>query len=135
MFTRVVILSLLLCAPVSQGALLLSTNSTWRFFRGTNEASLPDTTSWRSNTFNDASFTDMAAPFWYGDVRPGGSQLTDMQGTYSCFFLRKTFTVNNAAQIGGKAPRRTRQIPSGTKDAPSSLGQPRAQLIAAQIRP
>ena len=79
-------------------------NSTWRFFRGTNEASLPDITEWRNTNFNDAAFADAPAPFWYGDIRPGGTQLLDMPGTgpnnYTCFFLRRTFMVNNPAQVG-----------------------------------
>src|SRR5467141_5273507 len=100
MFPRVVLISVLLWSSIGQGAVLFSTNSTWRFFRGTNEASLPDTTAWRSNSFNDAGFSDAAAPFWYGDVRPGGTQLADMQNNYTCFFLRKSFVVTNAAQVG-----------------------------------
>jgi len=50
--------------------------------------------------FNDAAFIDASGPFWYGDVRPGGTQLTDMQNNYNCFFLRKTFLVTNASQVG-----------------------------------
>ena len=100
MFPRAILLGLLLCSSVSQGAVLFSTNTAWRFFRGTNEASLPDITAWRSNTFNDAAFVDAPAPFWFGDVRPGGTQLTDMQNNYNCFFLRKTFLVTNASQVG-----------------------------------
>ena len=101
MITRFVLLGLLCCAVSGQSAALFSTNSTWRFLRGTNEASRPDLTAWRNAGFSDAAFADAPAPFWYGDVRPGGTQLTDMQNNYTCIFLRKTFTVNNAAQIGG----------------------------------
>ncbi|HEU0010007.1 MAG TPA: lamin tail domain-containing protein [Verrucomicrobiae bacterium] len=112
MTTRLVPLAFLCCTVVSQAASISFTNTvasmnygTWRFFRGTNEASLPDITEWRNTNFNDAAFVDAPAPFWYGDVRPGGTQLLDMQGTgpnnYTCFFLRRTFMVNNAAQVGG----------------------------------
>ena len=58
-------------------------------------------TAWRSAGFNDAAFADAPAPFWYGDVRPGGTQLTDMLNSYTCIFLRKTFTANNVSEIGG----------------------------------
>ncbi len=75
-------------------------NSTWRFFRGTNEASLPDTTLWRGTNFNDSAFADAPAPFWYGDTRPGGTQLSDMINNYTCFFIRRPFLVTNAAEIG-----------------------------------
>jgi hypothetical protein len=92
----------LLCLAVpAQSATLISTNSTWRFLRGNAEASSPDTTAWRVAGFNDAAFANAPAPFWYGDVRPGGTQLTDMLNSYTCIFLRKTFTVNNVSEIGG----------------------------------
>jgi len=104
MFTRVVLLGLLFCSA-AQSAVLFSANSTWRFFKGTNEASSPDTTSWRNNAFNDVNFANASSPFWYGDPRPGGTQLTDMFGAastnYTCIFLRKTFAVTNVAAIGG----------------------------------
>jgi hypothetical protein len=76
-----------------------STNATWRWLRGTAEASSPDISSWRSNSFNDAAFADAPAPFWYGDVQPGGTQLTDMLNSYSCIFLRRTFVVTNVAEL------------------------------------
>ena len=75
MFTRVVLLGLLCIAIPAQSAALFSTNATWRFLRGTNEASLPDVTAWRNAGFNDAAFADAPAPFWYGDIRPGGTQV------------------------------------------------------------
>ena len=92
----------LLCFVVSaQSATLFSTNANWRLFRGTNEASSPDLTAWRSPGFADSSFADAPAPFWYGDVRPGGTQLNDMLNSYTCIFLRKNFTMSNVGQVGG----------------------------------
>ena len=67
--------------------------------KGTAEASFP-VAQWRSAGFVDSSFTTAPAPFWYGDPRTGGTQLTDMQGGYSCIFLRHTFVVTNTAEIG-----------------------------------
>jgi len=101
MFTRLLLMGLLCLAVPARSATLFSTNSTWRFLRGTAEASTPNLTAWRVAGFNDAAFADAPAPFWYGDVRPGGTQLTDMLNTYTCIFLRKTFVVNNVSQIGG----------------------------------
>ena len=100
MTTRLVLLGLLCCTLTAQSAVLSSFSSTWRFLRGTNEASLPDTTVWRGTNFNDAAFADAPAPFWYGDVRAGGTQLPDMQNNYTCLFLRRSFVVTNAAEIG-----------------------------------
>ncbi len=101
MFTRFLALALLCCTFTSRAATLVDANETWRFQRGTNEASSPDTTAWRGLGFDDAAFVDAPAPFWYGDVRTGGTQLTDMQNVYTCIFLRKTVSVTGASQIGG----------------------------------
>src|SRR5213594_874239 len=111
MTTRLVPLAFFCCTVVAQAASISITNTvspmhaTWRFLRGTNEASLPDITAWRNTNFNDAAFADALAPFWYdttGDTSTlvGGTQLSDMPNNYSCFFLRRTFMVNNAAQFG-----------------------------------
>ncbi len=78
---------------------VIATGSSWKFLRGTNEASLPDPTAWRQRTFNDSAFATAPAPFWYGDVLPGGTQLTDMQNVYTCIFLRRTFTLTNVADL------------------------------------
>ena len=101
MFTRLLLLGILCFVVPSQAATLVSSDSNWRFLRGTTEASSPDITAWRSAGFNDASFADAPAPFWYGDLRPGGTQLADMINAYTCIFLRKTVSVVNASQIGG----------------------------------
>ena len=99
MFTRLLVLGFFCIAVPAHAATLLSTNTTWKFLRGTNEASRPDITAWRLAGFNDAAFADAPAPFWYGDVRPGGTQLTDMLNGYTTFFLRKTIQVTDAASI------------------------------------
>jgi hypothetical protein len=101
MFTRLLLMGLLCLAVPAQSATLFPTNSTWRFKRGNTEASTPDLTAWRLGAFNDTAFADAPAPFWYGDARPGGTQLSDMMNSYTCIFLRKTFTVNNVSEIGG----------------------------------
>ena len=77
---------------------LVTANDTWRFAKGLTEASTP-IDAWRSNTFNDVAFSNAPAPFWYGDVLVGGTQLTDMQNGYLCIFLRKQFVITNIAEI------------------------------------
>src|SRR3954451_19376235 len=76
-------------------------NSVWRFFRGTNEASSP-VTEWRTNTFDDSSWEVGPAPFYYGtnytNVGVNGTLLNDMISNYTCIFLRTTFVLTNAAQ-------------------------------------
>jgi CotH kinase protein/Chitobiase/beta-hexosaminidase C-terminal domain/Lamin Tail Domain/Immunoglobulin domain/Fn3 associated len=91
----------------TQGGPLLSTNSTWKYFKGRSEASTPDTTAWRNIGFNDSAWSSGAAPFYYendpGPDNPtaysGNTDLTDMEGGYTCIFLRQTFVVTNVSQI------------------------------------
>ena len=73
----------------AQAALLFNTNANWKYFKGRSEASTPDTTAWRRLDFSDSAFTDAPSPFWYGDVLPGGTQLTDMINQYTCIFMRR----------------------------------------------
>jgi len=83
-------------APATQ---IFNTGATWKLFKGRSEASTPDTTAWRGINFNDASFTSAPAPFWFGDVQPSGTQLTDMHNQYTCIFLRRTFVLTNITEF------------------------------------
>ncbi len=79
---------------------LVSSNSTWRFFRGTNEASTPPT-EWRTNTFDDSTWESGPAPFYYfatNALFTNGTLLTDMRSNYTCIFIRKVFVLTNVAQ-------------------------------------
>src|SRR5688572_1603169 len=87
-------------AAQTQAAVLIPTASSWRWRPGTSEASAP-VTLWREIGFADTQFTTAPAPFWFGDVLPGGTQITGMQNVYGCLFLRKTFVITNLAEIGG----------------------------------
>ena len=93
---------LLLAALLSDGsaATFFDRGATWRWKPGTNEASTP-IEAWRAIAFNDSGFTAAPSPFWFGDVLPGGTQITGMQNAYGSLFLRKTFVVNNVAEIAG----------------------------------
>ena len=80
-------------------ATLITSNSTWRYFKGTSEASSP-TTTWRTLGFNDAGWLSGAGAIGYGEgfiVTP----LNDMQNSYTTVFLRKQFVVTNAAAVAG----------------------------------
>ena len=91
----------------AQGGSLLSTNSTWKYFKGHSEASTPDTTAWRNIGFNDSAWSSGAAPFYYEDdpgpdnptAYSGNTDLTDMEGGYTCIFMRQTFVLTNVSQI------------------------------------
>lgn len=96
---RVLLISFFFACSLSATE-IFSTNSVWQFRKGGSEASSP-TTAWRTVGFDAtaAGFAAAAAPFWYGDVRPGGTTLADMQNGYTCVFLRRTFMIGNASQV------------------------------------
>lgn len=83
---------------LAHGATLVPTAATWKWRPGRTEASNP-TSAWRLLDFNDSEFVSAPAPFWHGDVLPGGTDIPDMQNSYLCLFLRKTFVVSNASEI------------------------------------
>ncbi|MBN1669828.1 MAG: lamin tail domain-containing protein [Kiritimatiellae bacterium] len=90
--------STVLVLPIApaRGEVLVDTGTTWKYAKGTAEGSDPRS-AWREVDFEDGAWSQGTAPFGYaggGDPEhPFGTELTDMQNTYSSFFLRKTFTV------------------------------------------
>jgi hypothetical protein len=105
-----------LCPPIllamsiafsTYGDSLFSTNAAWKYFKGRSEASSPDTTAWRYAGFNDSGWLTGEAPFFYendpGSDNPtaytGNTDLTDMDGNYTCIFMRQNFVLTNASQI------------------------------------
>ncbi len=82
-----------------RAAVAFSTNAAWRYFKGTTEASVPDSTAWRAVNFDDSAWASGTAPFFYGEAL-SGTVLGDMQGSYSSVFLRRKFVLTNAAEFG-----------------------------------
>ncbi|MBN1671729.1 MAG: lamin tail domain-containing protein [Kiritimatiellae bacterium] len=81
------------------GTELVPTNASgWRYVGGTQEASSPERTAWRTNGFDHAAWSTGSAPLRYG-MGTGGTVLSDMQNTYSCVFMRKEFSVADVSQI------------------------------------
>jgi len=96
-----------LCAPLLLGSVafsalgqttLIPSGASWRYLKGTTEASSP-TTAWRATAFPDTGWSTGAAPLHYGDGLPTGTELGDMRGSYSCVFMRRTFTVTDLAAL------------------------------------
>ena len=78
-------------------ATLLAAAQSWKYVKGTNEASSP-TSLWRQPAFNDNAWSVGALPVGYGElfiVTP----LADMNGLYISVFLRKQFTVADPLQF------------------------------------
>ncbi len=82
----------------------VQSNSTWRIFKGLAEASDP-TNAWRQIGFDDSSWSNSAAPFFYGDPYTNfpagiyGTELTDMRSNYSSIYLRQEFVIINRSVI------------------------------------
>ncbi|MBN1670861.1 MAG: fibronectin type III domain-containing protein [Kiritimatiellae bacterium] len=72
----------------------IESGAVWTYRKGTAEAA----PGWQSVRFNDAGWSEGAAPFGYGDG-PYGTTLADMHDSYTCVFLRRTFTVESPARI------------------------------------
>jgi hypothetical protein len=89
----------------SFAGVLVSPDSTWRFFKGYSEASTPDATAWRQLGFDDSAWASSQAAFYYENqpgsqyAYTGNTVLTDMFGNYTCVFLRQTFVVTNVYDV------------------------------------
>jgi hypothetical protein len=86
-------------AAAPSSTTLITSNSTWRYFKGTGEASSP-TTSWRALGSNDAGWLTGAGTVGYGESFIA-TPLNDMLNNYTTVFLRAKFVVTNVAQITG----------------------------------
>lgn len=93
LFRTGILLLTLLAGPASTIAseLLVARGSTWRYRRGTAEASSP-IGAWRQPEFQDGAWASGPAPFRYGDGA-GGTVLGDMRYNYTTLFLRRKFQV------------------------------------------
>jgi hypothetical protein len=94
-----------LAATSAKASLLFETDATWKYFKGTFEASSPDRTAWRAVAFDDSKWLVGDGPFYY-ENQPGSDTsftgntvLSDMYGGYTCVFLRKAFVISDATAI------------------------------------
>ena len=84
--------------PAQQGAVLIPAQSTWKYFKGLSEASIP-TNAWRDLAFDDSAWLSGPAPFGYDPGVAFGTRFDDMSGNYTSFYLRGTFVVDDLAAI------------------------------------
>jgi hypothetical protein len=83
----------------TKAALLVSSNSTWKYHKGRTDASSPDTAAWRNLNFDDLAWPSGPAPFYYGENLAGGTLLGDMQNNYTCVYLRQKFNVASVTNV------------------------------------
>jgi len=81
----------------SQTQTIIDWNSQWSYFKGNSEPSIPNTL-WTGVDFNATSWPIGNAPFRYGDGS-GGTELTDMQNSYTTLYIRKEFVVSNTDDV------------------------------------
>lgn len=93
-------LSLVTLISQLPAAVIFDRGASWKWRPGSTEASTP-VEAWRTIGFNDSAFTTAPSPFYYGESLTGGTVISGMQNVYGSIFLRKTFVLNNVAEIGG----------------------------------
>ena len=71
--------------------------SSFRYLKGRDAAYL--SSGWINQGFDDSSWSEGLAPFWYGDGS-GGTNLDDMQNSYSVLYMRSAFSVLKADSLG-----------------------------------
>jgi len=80
-------------AAAQQETTLLAAGSTWKYLKGTAEASNP-VSDWRQPGFDDAAWSEGGAPIGFdGGGLPMRTLLSDMKGNYTSVFMRTSFDV------------------------------------------
>ncbi|HAB15038.1 MAG TPA: hypothetical protein DCE44_01175 [Verrucomicrobiales bacterium] len=69
----------------------------WRYFKGTQAPPV----NWAESSFNDGGWQSGNGPLGYDPAVRLGTELADMRGAYTQFFLRREFTVTDAEAISG----------------------------------
>src|ERR1041384_7232259 len=91
----VFILLAIFVSSISRAETIIPLGSTWKYFKGTAEASNP-TTAWRDTNFDDSAWASGPGAFYYGETLTG-TLLNDMRNVYTTVFLRQNFTIANPA--------------------------------------
>lgn len=103
------LLFLLALVLQATAATLIPAGSSWRYLPGTNEPSPANPAAWRQNGYNDNNWSLGAAPFHYGEpaFSGTGTELANMQNSYSTVYLRRAFRVNDPASLSALTLRAT----------------------------
>ena len=84
---------------------IIQDGARWKYFKGTDEASEPNTRAWTEIGFPDSSWPEGNLVIGYGEPligEPGGfitTELKDMLSNYSSVYLRKTFEMGDPAAV------------------------------------
>jgi len=79
---------------------LVATNASWKWKKGTSEASDP-IYAWRYLNFDDSSWTESLAPFYYDTdgTYTGNTLISDMLNNYTMIYMRNRLVVSNLSFI------------------------------------
>ncbi len=83
--------------PTTDSIVLVNSEETWKYFKGTQEASDP-IDAWRYLGYSDDEWLTGQTSIGYSDG-DDNTVLADMRYNYSTIYLRKTFEVDNLANI------------------------------------
>ena len=83
----------------AQSAVIFDYGSSWKYFIGTNEASLPDTNAWRAIGFDDSGWSNSVAPIGYGETNVVAPIPTSAAGNYLSVYFRKTFVIKSPTDV------------------------------------
>lgn len=71
---------------------IAASSSGWKYKKGTAEATSP-VDAWRDVNFDDSSWPGGQAPIGYGTTVACNTPLSDMKGSYSTVYARRSFTI------------------------------------------
>ncbi len=84
-------------APTDSRIVLLPDGASWKYHRGRQEPSSPSD-GWRQLAFDDSAWPLGQTPLGYGEDFIA-TELTDMRGSYTTTYLRKTFDVIDVSDL------------------------------------
>ena len=90
------ILFLLASAFWADAQISFGPTASFSYLKGKDAATLP--ANWMNGLYTPVGWSVGNEPFWYGDGADG-TQLSDMQNSYSTVYLRSTFTALNITEL------------------------------------
>ena len=77
---------------------IFTAGNSWEYFKGTTEPSA-DPSAWRQTDFDDTNWQTGSTPIGFSRSVVVATELDDMRRAYSTVYLRKDFTIDNAASV------------------------------------
>jgi hypothetical protein len=81
-------------APAFEDSIIVPRSGVWKYFKGTQAPPV----DWTDVDFDDTTWTSGALPIGYGDGGEG-TLLSDMSGSYTSVYVRRTFNLEETSSI------------------------------------